>query len=57
MQDRGIKLFEVMHLAWNRQAVARAHDHLPSLKRDPLLQIFSKEARVERRRKLKVHKL
>ncbi len=58
-QDRGIKLFEVAKaVALNPNCTASSpdiHDKKLLSKWHAVLQIFSKEARVERRRKLKVH--
>ena len=59
-QDRGIKLFEVTKAvaALNTECGASSPDGRDKkllLNSHAVLQIFSKEARVERRRKLKVH--
>ena len=58
-QERGIKLFEVAKaVALNLKCTASSpgiHDKKLLLNWHAVLQIFSKEARVERRRKLKVH--
>ncbi len=59
-QDRGIKLFEVTKAvaALNTECKASSLDGRDKkllLNCHAVLQIFSKQARVERRRKLKVH--
>ncbi len=58
-QDRGIKLFEVAKaVALNANCTASLLDGRDKellLNCHAVLQIFSKQARVERRRKLKVH--
>lgn len=58
-QDRGIKLFEVTEaVALNTDCTVSSPDGRDQkllLSCHAVLQIFSKQARVERRRKLKVH--